>query len=154
MAQNNNSKLILAIVLLVIAGGIFAYRYATRTKLESVAPTTEFKDGAMQSLDQLFTTVSSKGWKDASIWVSPRIARTGSAAAEEIFGATPSTTDITMLDCGIDDENRNNTNMTLQVGSEEKCISVTISKDKNGKPVFDTISKSVISVEEYKKNYL
>ena len=65
MAQSNNSKLITAIVLLVIAGGIFVYRFSTREKLEPVGPTSEFKSEATAALEEAFGAVASKGWKDA-----------------------------------------------------------------------------------------
>ncbi len=152
MAQSNNSKLILAIVLLVIAGGIFAYRFSTREKLES-GPTSEFQAQANQALEEALGTIASKGWKDANAWVDSSTAKTCAKNAEAIFGTSPSVSDIKVLDCGTDDENRAITVMTLKVGSNEKCISVSLIKNKSGKYVFYNVTQSPVDVKDFKTYY-
>lgn len=150
MAQSNNSKLITAIVLLVIAGGIFVYRFSTREKLEPVGPTSEFKSEANAALEEAFGAVASKGWKDANAWVDPRTAQLSAKAAEGIFGTSPSISDIKVLDCDTDSEDRSITVMTLQVNGNENCVSVAMKKNKNGKWVFYGISQSTINVKDFK----
>ncbi len=153
MAQSNNSKLILAIVLLVVAGGIFAFRFSTREKLESTAPTSDFQVQANTALEEAFSAVGSKGWKNANAWVDARTAQMNAKNAEAIFGASPSMSDIKVLDCGTDDENHAITVMTLKVGSNEKCISVSLIKNKNGKYVFESVAQSGIDVKDFRTYY-
>lgn len=153
MAQSNNSKLITAIVLLVIAGGIFAYRFSTREKLESVGPDAAFKSAANQALEEAFGAVTSKGWKDANAWTDARTAQLSAKAAEDIFGASPSMSDIKVLDCDTDSEDRSITVMTLQVGSNENCVSVSLKKNKNNKYVFYSVAQSMVNIKDFKTYY-
>ena len=153
MAQSNNSKLILAIVLLVIAGGIFAYRFSTGEKLESIAPTSEFQAEANKALEEALATVASKKWSDPSVWTDARTAQLSAKSAEEIFGAKPSMADVKVLDCDTDSEDRSITVMTLQLPNNEKCVSVSLTKNKSGKYVFSVVAQSMVNVKDFKTYY-
>lgn len=153
MAQSNNSKIVLAIVLLVIAGGIFAYHFSNREKVASTAPTSEFQSEANKALEDALSNVASKKWSDPSVWTDARTAQLSAKIAEEIFGAKPSMADVKVLDCDTDSENRSITVMTLQLPNNEKCVSVSLTKNKSGKYVFYSVAQSMINVKDFKTYY-
>ena len=61
--------------------------------------------------------------------------------------------DIKVLDCDTDSEDRSITVMTLQVGSNENCVSVSLKKNKNGKYVFYSVAQSMVNVKDFKTYY-
>ena len=85
MPQSDTSKIILAIVMLVIAGALFVYHFRNRETMPSLAPTTEFTNGAIQALEEAFSNVTSKGWKDASAWTDARSAQLLGKDGEDIL---------------------------------------------------------------------
>ena len=150
MPQSDTSKIILAIVMLVIAGALFVYHFRNRETMPSLAPTTEFTNGAIQALEEAFSNVTSKGWKDASAWTDARSAQLLGKDGEDIFGASPSMENIKVLDCGQDGAY---TVLTLQVGTIEQCVSVALAKNKNNKFVFNSLSKTLVNVKDFKTYY-
>ena len=67
--MNQTNKVLLAIALLIIAGGLFAWHFKPR----SAAQTEESQESLLntkqaKALESIFSKVGSKKWSDPSLW--------------------------------------------------------------------------------------
>ena len=149
--MNQNNKAIFAVILLIIAGGLFAWHYSHREKVVVLAPDAAIKNEGVQLLEDVFSKVGSKKWSDASLWLTPNAAQAYGPVAEKIFSASPSMEGIKVLDYGTDVENNNATFLILQVPNSEMCINVSFNKNKAGKMVLDNVVETRIRAQDFKK---
>ena len=151
--MNQTQKAILAVALLVIAGGIFAWRFSSREAPPAIVVDNALQTEGTQALEAIFSSAASKKWTDASLWLTPRAAQTYAATAEKIFTASPSMDGIKVLDFGTDYENNNATFLLLQVPTTEVAISIQMNKNKAGKMLLDSVTETALKAKDYKKPF-
>ncbi|MBQ4480221.1 MAG: hypothetical protein II943_06245 [Victivallales bacterium] len=112
--MNQNIKAIIAVVLLILAGGLFYWYFKPHT--EPPTPETVLLDSRQaKALESIFSKVASKKWSDSSLWSSAEAAKKYSGVAKELFTESPSMQNVKVLDFG-----------TIKEGDEPPYIEIEV----------------------------
>ena len=155
--MNQTNKVILAVVLLVIAGGLFFWHFKPRSAAQTEEPQEILLDTKQaKAIQAIFGKVAGgKKWTDPSLWSSAGAAQKFGAAAEKLFTATPSMDNVKVLDFGSNKQNEDAPFVVLGVSTTDVCIQVEFKPKKgSSKPddlVMDNIFESQVKVKDYKK---
>ncbi|MBR4125346.1 MAG: hypothetical protein IKR13_04005 [Victivallales bacterium] len=123
--MNQTNKVLLAIALLIIAGGLFAWHFKPRSAAQAEEPQeTYLETDHAKALKSIFSKVGSKKWSNASLWSSDAAAKKYQGDAENYFTANPSMDDVKILGCGTNKGNFENPIISVQVLATKSIISV------------------------------
>ena len=151
--MDQSKKALIAIALLVIAAGLFAWHFKSSSPRQTEEP-QELMLNTMQAkaLESIFNKVGSKKWSDPSLWSSPKAASTYGAAAERLFTSTPSMDKVKILDYGTNKQNEDAPFIVLSTSTTDVCIQVDFKPNKSDQLLMDTIFESQVKVSNYKKH--
>ena len=114
--MDQSKKLILSIVLLVLAGGLFYWYFKPSAPVQTEEVEQRFKDTQQaKALQNIFDKVGSKKWNNASLWSSAEAAKKFGGDAEKYFTATPSMDKVKILGCRTNKDNNEAPIIDLEV---------------------------------------
>ncbi|MBR6471263.1 MAG: hypothetical protein IKS83_05670 [Victivallales bacterium] len=143
--MNQTKKLVLAIVLLVAAAGLFAWHFMSNKQVKTEEPQEMLLNTkAAKALENIFSKVSGgKKWNDSSLWSTPGAAKKHAARAEKFFTAQPGMDKVKVLDYGTNRDNDDAPFVVIQVPSTQERIQVEFkpksADDKSGELLMDNI---------------
>ncbi|MBP5301091.1 MAG: hypothetical protein J6Y80_06765 [Victivallales bacterium] len=151
--MSDTNKIILSVVLIILACGIFYWHFSSQKKKgNSEEPQTALLNlEQAKALETIFGKIGSKKWSDPSLYTNPKTAQSYSALAEKLFTSSPSMSDIKILGYGEDKMNNDAPFLILEVPTTEMAISVTFSRTKTGQLVIDRLLEGEIKAKDYKK---
>ena len=150
--MDQSKKILLAVVLLVIAAGLFAWHFKPRKVVQTEEPQSVLlATSQAKALEGIFSKVRNKKWTDPSLWTNSKAASTYGAVAERLFTAKPSMDDVTILNYGTIKENDDAPFLILQVPTTDVCIQVEFKPTKGNQMVIENIFESQVKVKDYKK---
>ena len=150
--MDQSKKAILAVVLIVIAAGLFFWHFPSNNSrnLEE-PPELVMNTPEVKALENIFTRKGSKKWTDPSLWTSPKAASTYAPLAEKLLTATPSMNDVKILGYGTNKENNDALFIVIEVPTTEKAVKVEFHPGKGQQMLMDLIVEGQITAKEYKK---
>lgn len=149
MSQSN--KVILSIVLLVIAAGLFTWHFKGGSAVQTEEPQTLVLNTMQaKALESIFTKASIKKWSDPSLWTNSKAATTYAPVAERLFTANPSMDSVKVLDYGTNKQNDDAPFVVLATSTTDVCIQVDFKPNKAGQMLIDNIYESQRKVKDYK----
>lgn len=150
--MNQTNKVLLAVVLLVIAAGLFAWHFKPRKTVQvKESQSVLLNTAEAKALEGIFSKVRNKNWTDPSLWTNSKTASTYGTVAERLFTAKPSMDDVTILNYGTIKEKDDAPYLVLQVPTTDVCIQVEFKPTKANQMVIDNIFESQVKVKDYKK---
>ena len=151
--MDQGKKALLAIVLIIVAGGIFAWNFTSgKKKPTEEAQSVVLETPTAKALEAIFKKLGTKKWTDSSLWSNSGASSKFGAAAERLFTAKPSMDQVKILDYGSDKQNGDAPFLVLQVPGSEYLIQVDFKETKPGQLVMDSIIESQIKPADYKKH--
>ena len=151
---NQSVKAIVAVVVLICGIALITWqvkRMSNDPGKDTLMSETQQKGQA--ALETFFGQVNGK-WNSDALWVDKATKTAGSSVAKEIFGDTPSISDIKIIDAAPDTEYPNQIDLVLQVGNIDQCVFFNLRQGKDTKFVVVEIRKDTMTIADYKKNYL
>ena len=91
--MDQSKKALIAVALLVIAGGLFFWQFKPRKAAQAeITQDAVLNSAQLKALESIFRKVGSKKWSDPSLWSSAEAAKKYSGVAKEFFTESPSAT--------------------------------------------------------------
>ena len=150
--MDQSKKALLAVALLVIAAGLFAWHFKPSKSAQTEEPQTILLTTAQaKALESIFSRARNKKWTDPSLWTNSKAASTYGSAAERLFTAKPSMDDVKILDYGTNKQNEDAPFLVLQVPTTDVCIQIEFKPTKANQMVVDNIFESQVKVKDYKR---
>jgi hypothetical protein len=114
--MDQSKKALIAVALLVIAGGLFFWQFRPRKAAQAeITQDAVLNSAQAQALESIFRKVESKKWSDPSLWSSSKAAGAYAGTAEKLFTSTPSMDKVKVLDYGMSKEHDDAPYLILQV---------------------------------------
>ena len=150
--MDQSKKALLAVALLVIAAGLFAWHFKPRKAVQTEESQSILLTTAQaKALEGIFSKARNKKWNDPSLWTNSKAASTYGAVAERLFTAKPSMDDVKILDYGTNKQNEDAPFLVLQVPTTDVCIQIEFKPTKANQMVVDNIFESQVKVKDYKR---
>ena len=99
--MDQSKKALIAVALLVIAGGLFFWQFKPRKAAQAeITQDAVLNSAQVKALESIFRKVGSKKWSDPSLWSSAEAAKKYSGVAKEFFTESPSMQNVKVLNFG------------------------------------------------------